>query len=80
MVRRNLQKRSLSVAYDRPSHQQRIFAGLLDVNKESLRIQLDVTASNTQGIELRLPSFLSGVFYLTIEDGSLTVLQQIALQ
>jgi hypothetical protein len=59
---------------------EEVFAGLFNLHKVDLKINLPVLASDTKGIAFRLPSFLSGIFYLKIQEGDQSVLRKIAIQ
>jgi hypothetical protein len=72
--------RSLWIEYPRMDIKDEILAGLFNLHKVDLNIDLPVLASDTKGIELKLPSFLSGIFYLKIQDGDQSVLRRIAIQ
>lgn len=79
-VRRNKHMRSLWVEYPRKDKQDNILAGLTNLQYVDMKINLPVLTADAEGIEIKLPSFLSGIFYLMIQDGDDSFLRRIALQ
>lgn len=79
-VKRNTQMRSLWIEYPRKDKQDNILAGLFNLQHVDMKISLPVLTADAEGIEIKFPSFLSGIFYLNIQDGEDTFLRRIALQ
>lgn len=72
--------RSLWIEYPRTENKSDISALLSNRQATGKTFNLPVLKADTKGIEIRLPLLLSGMFYLRVEDGDLSFLQQIALQ
>ena len=66
--------------YPRLDQQEDILAGLFNLHKVDLKINLPVVTADAQGIEFKIPSFLSGIFYLKVQDGEASFLRKIAIQ
>ena len=79
-VRRNTHMRSLWIEYPRKDKQANILAGLFNLQHVDMKIHLPVLTADAEGIEIKLPSFLSGIFYLNIQDGEDSFLRKIAIQ
>ena len=79
MIRRNTNMRSLFVEYARPE-QTHVVASLQDRGQSDTRFNLTVVTANENGIELKLPVSLSGMYDLLIRDGKLHFSQRIAIQ
>ncbi len=79
-VKRNTHMRSLWIEYPRKDEQDNILAGLFNLQHVDMKINLPVLTADAKGIEIKLPSFLSGIFYLNIQDGEDSFLRRIALQ
>jgi len=79
-VRRNTHMRSLWIEYPRKDKQDKIFAGLFNVHHVDMKVYLPILTADAEGIQVKLPSFLSGVFYLNIQDGDDSFLRRIAIQ
>lgn len=79
-IRRNTHMRSLWIEYPRLDIKDEVLAGLFNLHYDDLKINLPVLSADTKGIALKLPSFLSGMFYLKIQDGDHSVLKKIAIQ
>ncbi len=72
--------RSLFIEYPRLEDGVDVVADLCNLQKVGMRIKLPIIAADINGIELKLPSFLSGVYYLKIQDGQKSFLRKIAIQ
>jgi hypothetical protein len=79
MIRRNAHLRSLFVEYDRPE-QSSVMASLFDRGQQESRFNLQVLTANANGILLKLPAQLSGMFELKIMDGKQHISKRIAIQ
>lgn len=79
-VKRNTHMRSLWIEYPRKDKQDNILAGLFNLQRVDMKINLPILTADAEGIEIKLPSFLSGIFYLNVQDGEETFLRRIALQ
>ena len=79
-VKRNTHMRSLWIEYPRKDGQENILAGLFNLQHVDMKINLPVLTADAEGIEIKLPSFLSGIFYINIQDGDNSFLRRIALQ
>ncbi len=79
-VKRNTHMRSLWIEYPRKDKQDNILAGLFNLQHVDMKINLPILTADAKGIEIKLPSFLSGIFYLNIQDGEDSFLRRIALQ
>ena len=80
LIRRNAHMRSLWIEYPRIGTGDGIMAILLNRDGLDRSFKLPVLTAGPDGIEIKLPSFLTGMFYLKIEDGEQSFLRQIALQ
>ena len=72
--------RSLYIEYPRAESDTEILADLLNLRQVYMNISLPVLAAHTNGIEVKLPSWLTGMFYLKIQDGDNSILKRIAIQ
>jgi hypothetical protein len=72
--------RSLLVEYPRMDSPNDILAGLFNLHQVDLKIKLPVLSADARGVEIKFPSFLSGIFYLKIQDGDQSILRKIAIQ
>jgi len=72
--------RSLLIEYPRSQQDVDILADLFNLRQVYMNISLPVLAANSKGIEVKLPSWLSGIFYLKIQDGDQSILKRIAIQ
>lgn len=79
-IRRNTHMRSLWIEYPRLDTHNRVLADLLNLHSVDMNIDLPVITADTSGITLMLPDFLSGMFYLKIQDGEKSFLERIAIQ
>lgn len=80
MIRRNTNNmRSLFVEYERPE-QSSVMASLFDRGHQVSRFNLQVLKANANGILLKLPARLSGMFDLKITDGKQHISKRIAIQ
>lgn len=80
LIRRKNHMKSLTIRYPRIDAQDSILADLLNLSHVDMKIELPVITADTRGIELQLPDFLSGMFYLHIRDGEKSFTERIALQ
>ncbi len=80
MIRHNLHMKSLWIEYPRLDNEKDIQAVLFNQYTSGQKFRLPVLKANAKGIKIKLPSFISGMFYLKIEDGENSFLRQIALQ
>jgi hypothetical protein len=72
--------RSLWIEYPRIDKREDVLAALFNLHQVDLKINLPVLMADRQGIEIKLPAFLSGIFYLKIQDGDESFLRRIAIQ
>ncbi len=72
--------RSLLVEYPRMDKREDVLAALFNLHQVDLKINLPVLSADKHGIEIKFPDFLSGIFYLKIQDGEQSFLRQIAIQ
>lgn len=79
MIRRNTHMRSLFVEYARPE-QTAVVASLSDRTHADTRFNLPVLTANSNGVELKLPVSITGMFDLLIKDGKQHFCQRIAIQ
>jgi hypothetical protein len=79
MIRRNTHMRSLLIEYARPEHAS-VMASLFDRGQQESRFNLQVLTANANGILLKLPARLSGMFDLKIMDGKQHISKRIAIQ
>jgi len=79
-IRRNTHMRSLFIEYPRGNTGGSVLADLFNLHKVDLNINLPVITADSRGVELKLPSFLTGVFYVKIRDGNQFFLKKIAVQ
>lgn len=79
-IRRNTHMRSLHLEYSRLDVTTKVLADLFDLQQVDMKVNLPILSSNTTGIELNFPTWLTGIFYLKIQDGDQSFLQKIAIQ
>ncbi|MDZ4747654.1 MAG: hypothetical protein SH808_04155 [Saprospiraceae bacterium] len=79
-IRRNNQMRSLWIEYPRIPSGDDVIAVLFNREQADIMFKLPVLMADAKGIEIMLPSFITGMFYLKVEDGDQSFLRQIALQ
>ncbi len=79
-IRRNTHMRSLLVEYPRVDTRSNVLAVLIDLQKVNMKINLPVLSADTTGIELKFPTWLTGMFYLKIQDGEQSFQKKIAIQ
>jgi hypothetical protein len=79
-IRRTPHMRSLWIEYPRANAGKDILAVLFDRLETTKKFRLPVLHADQKGIEIKLPSILTGMFYLKIEDGEQSFLRQIAIQ
>jgi hypothetical protein len=72
--------RSLWIEYPRINNSEDILAVVFNRDKVNRRFKLSVISADHKGIEIKLPTFLTGMFYLEIEDGGQSFSRQIAIQ
>lgn len=72
--------RSLHLEYPRLDGRTNILADLFDFQQVDMNVNLPILSSNTTGIELNFPTWLTGIFYLKIQDGDQSFLKKIAIQ
>ena len=80
LIRRNTHMRSLVIEYPRLDNSGDILAALTNKTHADQRFNLPVVRANAEGISFRLPSLLSGIFELSIQDGKQRISKRIALQ
>jgi hypothetical protein len=80
LIRHNPQMKSLWIEYPRQENEEDIHAVLFDNHSTGQKFRLPVLKASSKGIKIKLPSFISGMFYLKIEDGTNSFLRHIALQ
>lgn len=79
-MRRNTPMRSLYIEYPRSTEDVDIMADLFNLRQVYMNISLPVLTADSNGIEVKLPSWLTGIFYLKIQDGDDAILKKIAIQ
>lgn len=79
-VRRNTRMRSLYIEYPRKDEEVDILADLFNLRQVYMNISLPVLAADINGIEIKLPAWLTGIFYVKIQDGDNSILKRIAIQ
>ena len=79
-IRIKRQVRSLCVEYPRAEKKQDVLAILFNRHSSGKPFKLPVLNADEMGLEVKLPLLLTGMFYLKIVDGDLSILSQIALQ
>ena len=57
-----------------------MLAVLFNREQADKMFKLPILMADSKGIEIKLPSFLTGMFYLKVEDGDQSFLRQIAIQ
>lgn len=72
--------RSLFIEYPRLESEVNVSAALSNHNSTDTRFNLPVVIANANGIGVKLPALLSGMFELTIRDGKQSISKWIALQ
>lgn len=79
-VRRNIHMRSLLIEYPRNNEDSDILADLFNLRQVYMNISLPVLNADSKGIEVKLPTWLTGIFYLKIQDGDNSIFKRIAIQ
>ncbi|HZV68115.1 MAG TPA: hypothetical protein VFG10_01155 [Saprospiraceae bacterium] len=79
-TRRNTHMRSLLLEYPRMNERSNVLVDLFDLQKVDMKVNLPVLSADTSGIELKFPSWLTGMFYLKVQDGEQSFLRKIAIQ
>ena len=79
-VRRNIHMRSLYIEYPRINEEADILADLFNLRQVYMNISLPVLKADSKGIEVKLPTWLTGIFYLKIQDGDNSIFKRIAIQ
>jgi len=72
--------RSLFIEYPRLDSNTTVSAALSNCNSSEAGFNLTVMNTNANGISVKLPSLLSGMFELSIQDGKQRFSKWIALQ
>lgn len=72
--------RSLFIEYPRPDTEANVLADLFNLRQVYMNISLPVLTADSNGIEVKLPAWLTGIFYLKIQDGDHSILKRIAIQ
>lgn len=80
LIHRSGHMKSLRIEYPRLKGEQPVVAILYHPNDKGMHFKLPVLFANQGGIEIKLPSFITGMFYLKIEDGEHSFLRPVALQ
>mgnify|MGYP006981531312 FL=1 len=80
MIHRSAHLKSLRIEYPRINEDRPVVAILYHPNDKGMHFKLPVLFAGRTGIEIRLPSLVSGMFYLKIEDGEHSFLRPVALQ
>ncbi len=80
MMRLNTNLRSLVIEYPRLDENQDVLAALVHAHQQDVRFNLPVVRANENGISVKLPALLSGMFQLSIQDGKKSFSHRIALQ
>ena len=79
-IRHNANMRSLWIEYPRIHTDNDVLAVLFNRRQSDKKFRLPVLTADASGIEIKLPSFLTGMFYVKIQDGEHSFLREIALQ
>lgn len=79
-MRRNTRMKSLYIEYPRSTKEVDVMADLFNLRQVYMNISLPVLTADSNGIEVKLPSWLTGIFYLKIQDGDDAILKKIAIQ
>ena len=79
-IRRNIRMRSLFIEYPRTNEEADILADLFNLRQVYMNISLPVLNADSKGIEVKLPTWLTGIFYLKIQDGDNSIFKRIAIQ
>ena len=72
--------KSLFIEYPRRADDENIFADLFNLKQVYLNITLPVIKATSSGIEVSFPTWLTGIFYLKIQDGDVSFLKRVAVQ
>ena len=72
--------RSLFLEYPRMDERVDVLADLFNLQQVDMKVNLPVLTADSHGIELKFPTWLTGVFYLKIQDGDRSFLRKIAIQ
>jgi hypothetical protein len=72
--------RSLFIEYPRGEENENILADLFSLKQVYLNITLPVVNMHAHGIEVKFPTWLTGIFYLKIQDGEHSFLKRVAIQ
>jgi hypothetical protein len=70
----------LWIEYPRIQSGNDVLAVLFNREQADKMFKLPVLTADSKGIEIKLPSFKTGMFFLKVEDGDQSFLRQIALQ
>jgi hypothetical protein len=72
--------RSLFIQYPRLENEVNVSAALSNHHASEARFNLTIVNATADGISVKLPSLLSGMFELKIQDGKQSFSKWIALQ
>jgi hypothetical protein len=72
--------RSLFIEYPRLENEVNVSAALSNHHSSEARFNLTIVNATANGISVKLPSLLSGMFELKIQDGKQSFSKWIALQ
>jgi hypothetical protein len=79
-IRIKRQMRSIHVEYPREEKKQDVLAILFNRQSSGKVFKLPILNADAMGLEIKLPLLLTGMFYLKIVDGDMSILSQLALQ
>ena len=79
-IRRNTHMKSLLIEYPRINERVNVLADLFNLQQVDMNVTLPILAADHQGIELKIPSFLTGIFYVKVQDGDQSFQKRIAIQ
>ncbi len=80
LIRRSTHMKSLFLEYPRNEGQVDLWADLFNFHKVDMKIDLPILTADANGIEIKFPSWLTGIFYLKIQDGEKAFLERISIQ
>jgi len=72
--------RSLFIEYPRLENEVNVSAALTNHHSSEARFNLTIMKATANGIAVKLPALLSGMFELKIQDGKKSLSKWIALQ
>lgn len=79
-LRLNTQSRSLWIIFSRPLPDRNVLVILYDHLRGNRKYNLQVITANAQGIEVKIPHVLTGIYNLKIKDGRNAFMRHIAIQ